>query len=187
MKRLSDISWQISEPEYRQDPALSQSTLSKYEREGFENLEHLFDHIDTPSLSFGSAVDCLLTDGEQAFQDEYIVSNIPNMEPAVEPIVKDLFNQYQNSYTDINDIPDTCIMPVISQYGYQPRWKTETRCKAIREKGAQYYQTMFMARGKKILTQDIYNKVFACASALKNSQQTHDYFCEDNPFDILEL
>ena len=30
-KSLKDISWQVSEEEYRQDPALSYSTLAKYE------------------------------------------------------------------------------------------------------------------------------------------------------------
>lgn len=186
MKSLKDISWNVSEPEYREDPALSYSILAKYEREGFEGLDHLFDKVESPSLLFGSCVDCLITDGEKAFQEQYMVSSIPSMEPAIEPIVKEIFNQYQNSYTSIHDIPDTALMPIISQAGYQPRWKPETRCKVIREKGNQYYQTMFMAKGKTILPQDIYNKVFACVRALKDSVQTHDYFCEDNPFDSIE-
>ena len=68
-KRLTEISWQVPDPVYRQDPALSQSVLTKFEREGFENLDKLFEHVDTPSLSFGSMVDCLMTDGERAFQE----------------------------------------------------------------------------------------------------------------------
>ena len=48
-KSLKDLSWQVSEEEYRADPALSYSTLAKYEREGFNNLDRLFDKIDTPS------------------------------------------------------------------------------------------------------------------------------------------
>lgn len=185
-KSLKDISWNVTEPEYREDPALSYSILAKYEREGFESLDKLFDKVESPSLLFGSCVDCLITDGEAAFQEQYMVSSIPSMEPAVEPIVKEVFSQYQNSYTNINDIPDASLMPIISQFGYQPRWKPETRCKVIREKGSQYYQTMFMAKGKTILPQDVYNKVFACVRALKDSPQTHDYFCEDNPFDNVE-
>lgn len=185
-KSLYDISWQVDEPTYRQDPALSQSALTKYEREGFENLGKLFEHIETPSLTFGSMVDCLITDGDRAFQEQYMVSDIPKLEPSVEPIVKEIYNIYHDSYTNINDIPDSCVAPIISQYGYQPKWKPETRCKVIREKGAQYYQTMFMAMGKKIVTQDVYNRVFACVRALKDSPQTHNYFCEDNPFDNVE-
>jgi hypothetical protein len=185
-KSLKDISWQVDEPVYRQDPALSQSTLTKYEREGFENLDKLFEHVETPSLSFGSMVDCLITDSEKAFNEQFMVADIPSMEPSVEPIVREVYNQFHNSYTNINDIPESSLMPIISQYGYQPRWKPETRCKVIREKGSQYYQTMFMAKGRKVVTQDIYNKVFSCVRALKDSPQTHDYFCEDNPFDNIE-
>ena len=186
MKSLKDISWNISEPDYRLDPALSYSTLAKYERGGFGNLDHLFDTVESPSLSFGSAVDCMITDGEEAFNAAYIVSDIPNMEPSIEPIVKEVYRQFKDSYTNINDIPDSGLMPIISQYGYQPRWKPETRCKVIREKGAQYYQTMFMAKDRTILTQDVYNRVFACVRALKDSPQTQKYFCEDNPFDDIE-
>lgn len=49
-KSLRDISWQVDEPTYRADPALSYSTLARYEREGFNNLDKLFDRIETPSL-----------------------------------------------------------------------------------------------------------------------------------------
>ncbi len=185
-KSLTQLSWQVSESVYRQDPALSQSTLGKYEREGFEHLDTLFDHIDTPSLRFGSMVDCLITDSEESFNNQYIICDMPSIEPSIEPIVKDVFSQYKDSYTNLNDIPESSLMPIIAQYGYQPRWKPETRCKVVREKGGQYYQTMFMAKGKTIISQDTYNKVFACVRALKDSPQTHDYFCEDNPFDNIE-
>ena len=59
-KSLYDISWKVSEPVYRADPALSYSTLSRYEREGFNNLDKLFDRLETPSLTFGSCVDTLI-------------------------------------------------------------------------------------------------------------------------------
>lgn len=185
-KSLKQLSWDVPESVYRSDPALSQSSIGKYEREGFEHLDTLFDHIDTPSLRFGSMVDCLITDSERSFNEQYIICDMPSIEPSIEPIVKEVFNQYKDSYTNINDIPESSLMPIIAQYGYQPRWKPETRCKAVREKGGHYYQTMFMAKGKIIVSQDIYNRVFACVRALKDSPQTHDYFCEDNPFDNIE-
>ena len=40
-KELKDISWQVDESTYRADPALSYSTLAKFEREGFNKLDHL--------------------------------------------------------------------------------------------------------------------------------------------------
>lgn len=176
IKSFADISWQVDEPTYRQDPALSYSTLAKYEREGFEHLDTLFDKVESPSLLFGSCVDTLITDGEKAFTDNYFISDIPKMKPSVEPIVKKVYELYHNAYTNINDILDSDLMPIISEFEYQPKWRPETRCKSIREEGAAYYQTMFMAGKKTIVPQDTYNKVFACVSALKNSPQTRLYF-----------
>lgn len=185
-KSLEDISWRVSEPEYRQDPALSYSTLAKYEREGFEHLDTLFDKVESPSLLFGSCVDTLITDGEKAFEDNYFVSDIPKMKPSVEPVVRKVYEMFHNSYTNINDILDTDLMPIISEFEYQPNWRPQTRCKSIREEGAAYYQTMFMAGDKTIVPQDVYNKVFACVRALKDSPQTKLYFKDNDPFDDTE-
>ena len=185
-KSLKDISWQVEEPVYRQDPALSYSILAKFEREGFEHLNTLFDKVDSPSLLFGSCVDCLLTDGDKAFQEQYYVSDIPSMKPSVEPVVKAVYERFKNSYTNINDILDSDLMPIISEFKYQPGWKNETRCKSIRQEGQQYYQTMFMAGDKTIVTQNMYNKVFACVRALKDSIQTAIYFKDNDPFEDVE-
>lgn len=185
-KSLADISWQVDEPLYRQDPALSYSTLAKYEREGFEHLDTLFDRVESPSLLFGSCVDTLITDGEKAFADQYFISDIPKMKPSVEPIVKKVYETFHNAYTNINDILDSDLMPIISEFEYQPKWRPETRCKSVREEGAAYYQTMFMAGSKTIVPQETYNKVFACVRALKDSLQTKKYFMPNDPFSNIE-
>ena len=187
-KSIKSIFWQIDEPSYRQDPALSQSTLSTYERKGFECLDTLFEHAESPSLTFGSAVDAIITGGEQEFLDRFYVSDLPKMSSTAEPIVKEIYAQCHNSYTNINDIPESVLMPILSQAGYKgnSNWGTKAKCDAIRKEGAQYYQTMFMAGDKTILSQDMYNRVFACVRALKDSQQTKDYFKDDDPFDDVE-
>lgn len=64
MKSLKEISWDVDEATYRADPALSYSTIARYEREGFNNLDKLFDKLDTPSLTFGRAVDSIITGGQ---------------------------------------------------------------------------------------------------------------------------
>lgn len=187
-KSLSEIGWNISEPEYRKDPALSQSTLASYERNGFECLDKLFEHIETPSLTFGSAVDCILTDGEVAFTERFFVSDMPKISATAEPIVKEIYEKFHNSYTNIRDIPESELMPILSQAGYKgnTKWGTKAKCDTIKTDGAQYYQTMFMANGKTILSQDVYNKVFACVRALKDSPQTKMYFSDNDPFDDIE-
>ena len=187
-KSLADISWQVEESVYRQDPALSYSILAKYEREGFEHLGTLFDKVESPSLLFGSCVDTLITDGEKAFADNYFISDIPKVSPSAEPIVKEIYTTFHNAYTNINDIPDDALMPILSQAGYKgnTNWGTKAKCDAIRKDGAQYYQTMFMAGNKTIVSQDIYNKVFACVRALKDSPATKMYFAENDPYSDIE-
>ena len=75
MRSLKDISWNISEEDYRKDPALSYSTLARFNREGFNNLNKLFDKIETPSLTFGSAVDSIITGGMEEFNERFIVAD----------------------------------------------------------------------------------------------------------------
>lgn len=187
-KSLADIAWNVPEEVYRQDPALSYSTLARYEREGFEHLDTLFDRVESPSLLFGSCADTLLTDGEKAFADKYFISDMPKISPTSEPIVKEIYSTFHNAYTNINDIPDDSLMPILSQAGYKgnTNWGTKAKCDAIRKDGAQYYQTMFMAGDKTIVSQNMYNKVFACVRALKDSPATKMYFADNDPYSDIE-
>ena len=73
-KSLIDISLKITEPEYREIDAISYSMLSKFQREGFRGLEHLYDKVESPSLLFGSIVDTMLTDGMKEFEEKYLRS-----------------------------------------------------------------------------------------------------------------
>ena len=185
-RSIKTIFWDIPEPEYRKDPALSQSSLATFERKGFSCLDTLFEHEESPSLTFGSAVDALITGGEQEFRERFFVSDIPKLKPSVEPVVRKVYELFHNAYTNINDILDSDLMPIISEFNYQPSWRNETRCNSIRKEGQQYYQTMFMAGDKTVLPQETYNKIFACVRALKDSPQTKEYFREDDPFGTVE-
>lgn len=186
-RSIKTIFWDIPESQYRQDPALSQSSLSTYERKGFSCLDTLFEPFSSPSLIFGSAVDAIITGGEDEFNERFFVGSVSSLKPTVEPVVKEVFNRFKNAYTDINAIPDDALTSVINELNYRPDWKkASTKRDSIRTEGAAYYQTMFMAGEKTILSQDIYNKVFACVRALKDSPQTKAYFKEDDPFDDIE-
>ena len=187
-KSLSSIAWDVPESVYRADPALSYSVLAKYEREGFEHLDTLFNKVESPSLLFGSCTDCLLTDGDKAFSDNYFIADMPKISPSAEPIVKEIYATFHNAYTNINDIPESELMPILSQAGYKgnTNWGTKAKCDAIRKEGAAYYQTMFMAGDKTIVSQEMYNKVFACVRALKDSPATKMYFAENDPYSDIE-
>ena len=186
MKSLYDISWKVSEDVYRRDSALSYSTLAKHEREGLNNLNTLFDKVETPSLIFGSAVDSIITGGEEEFNNRFIVAEFPSVPDSIVKIIKVLFSQYKDTYNTILSIPDKDIIRETEVLGYQLNWKPETRAKVIKEKGVDYYNLLYIAGDKTILTTQTYQDVYNAVKALKESEATKVYFATDNPFDDIE-
>lgn len=183
MKSLYDISLKITEEEYRADPALSYSTLAKYERSGFNNLESLFDKIETPSLTFGSSVDSIITGGQEEFDSRFIVAEFPSIPDSVIKIVKSLYKQYAGTYRSLSDIPNHSIIKETEAQNYQMNWKPETRAKVIKEKGSEYYSLLYIAGDKTILDTQTYQDVCNAVRALKESESTKFYFAENNPFE----
>lgn len=183
MKSLRDISLQISEEEYRADPALSYSTLARYEREGFNNLDKLFDRIETPSLTFGSAVDSIITGGQEEFESRFLVAEFPSIPDTIMKIVNSVFREFHDIHSNLNSVPDTEIIHRASIFNYQPNWRPETRARVIKEKGSDYYNLLFIAEDKTILDTQTYQDVCNAVKVLKESNSTKYYFAEDNPFE----
>ena len=183
MKSLRDISWQVSEKGYRADPALSYSTLARYEREGFNNLDKLFDRIETPSLTFGSAVDSIITGGQEEFDERFMVAEFPSMPDSIVKIIKSLYKQYAGTYRSLLNIPDNSIIRETEDQNYQMNWKPETRAKVIREKGTDYYNLLFVAGDRCIIDTQTYQDVVNAVRVLKESSSTKLYFADDNPFE----
>lgn len=182
-KSLKDLSWQVSEEEYRADPALSYSTLAKYEREGFNNLDRLFDKIDTPSLTFGSAVDSIITGGQEEFESRFLVAEFPSIPDTIMKIVNSVFREFHDIHSNLNSVPDTEIIHRASICNYQPNWRPETRARVIKEKGSDYYNLLFIAEDKTILDTQTYQDVCNAVKALKESESTKFYFADNNPFE----
>ena len=183
MKSLRDISWQVSEEGYRADPALSYSTLARYEREGFNNLDKLFDRIETSSLTFGSAVDSIITGGQEEFDERFMVAEFPSMPDSIVKIIKSLYKQYAGTYRSLLNIPDNSIIRETEDQNYQMNWKPETRAKVIREKGTDYYNLLFVAGDRCIIDTQTYQDVVNAVRVLKESSSTKLYFADDNPFE----
>ena len=183
MKNLYDISLKITEEEYRVDSALSYSTLARYEREGFNNLNKLFDKVDSPSLVFGSAVDSIITGGQEEFDNRFIVAEFPVIQDSIIKIVKRLFSIFKDKFSSLNDIPNDDIICITQEEGYQLNWKPETRVKVIKEKGFEYYNLLYIAGNKTILDTNTYQDICKAVNALKENEATKFYFAENNPFE----
>lgn len=182
VQKLYNISWQVDEETYRADPALSYSTLAKFAREGFNKLDSLFDRLETPSLTFGSAVDSIITGGEKEFNSRFMVAEYPPISESVLKIVKALFNAHYHTHRNITDIPDSVIIGYTEELKYQLNWKPETRAKVIKEQGGEYYKLLYSAQDRTILDTDTYGQVVSAVNALKNSEATKFYFQPNNPF-----
>ena len=183
-KNFKDISWQVTEPEYRQDSALSYSVLSRYEREGFNNLDKLFDRVDSPSLQFGQAVDTLITGSEEEFNENFMIAQLDNPpSDTLVTITKKLFDTWKDGYTDIKDISDDNIVDTIQDIPWNNHWLPKTRAKKIKEDCAAYYKLLYLSEGKTILNTSVYQDVMNTVDKLKSADSTRFYFEENNPFD----
>lgn len=181
---LYDISWKVTEPEYRDDPALSYSTLARFAREGFNKLDSLFDKVDTPSLTFGSAVDALITGGQEEFDANFIVAEFPPISDNLQTIAKVLFDTYSQTYRNIDEISDDVLAQVGADNNFYANDKYKNyRVKLIKEGCQEYYNIMYAAQGKKILDSETKNQVDAAVRALKESESTKFYFAPNDPFD----
>lgn len=185
MKSLEEISWIVTEEEYRKDPAYSYSTLAKFEREGFNGLSTLFDRVESPSLLFGQMVDSIITGGMTEFNERFFVADIPEL-PDGQKKITDYLISLNSGLFDINDFEDDVIIHATEAFKYQLNWKPETRAKVIKEKCGEYYNMCLLAKDKTVVTQELYNDTIACVDALKDAEATEWYFREDNPFDNVE-
>lgn len=194
-KSLYDISWQVTEREYRADPALSYSTLAKFERKGrFNALPTLFDKDSSPSLTFGSLVDCLLTGSEEDFANQFLVAEFPKLSDSIILIAEHLFAKYGRAteedelfgepqfYATIEDMPDTVISEVGKQCGFweNPKWDN-VRAKKIKEGGiSEYYKLLVLADDKEVVNQKDVDDAYAAIEALRTSDNTAFYFANNN-------
>ena len=183
IKELSDISWQVSEKEYRADSALSYSTLSTYEREGkFDKIPTLFDRKESSALQLGSIVDTLITGSEEEYRELFLADDY-ECPDTISKIVKPIFITYSSKYGSLEEVPNEIIINLTEQFGYQLNWKPETRAKVIKEKGAKYYGLLYLAGNRTIITTETESIARRMVNALKTSPATGYLFAANNPFD----
>lgn len=183
MKTLYDISWKVDEPTYRADPALSYSMLAKYERTGFNGLSTLNESISTPSLTFGSVVDSIITGGEEEFNSRFFVADIDDTPDSIRKIIDNILIDYKDICNDLDSIPQDRLLNYLDNAKYQLNWRPETRIKVLKEKGNNYYKLNYVSEGKTLIDTQTYSDAISAVKALKESDATKWYFQADTPFD----
>jgi hypothetical protein len=183
MKSLKDLSLNLTEEEYRELPCLSYSALSKYDRERYGAVATLFDKISSPSLTFGSAVDCMLTQGEQQFNEQYVVSEAATPSDTIVSIMTQLADSHNENSLIL--VSDEDLLLAADAAEYCMRFKPETRVKKLRDEGSQYYGFLKSSQGKTILSRTDYDDVVKAVETLKTNPVTSQYFV-DTPLDSRE-
>lgn len=182
-----DISWNVSEAEYRADPALSYSTLAKYSREGFSKLDTLFEHISTPSLSFGSAVDAIITGGEEEFNNNFIVFS-GNISDSGKAICDKLYEKY-SCYPTFAEIPEAIVSNTAKEVGFwqADKWDNRRYSEVLKTgKVAEYYNVLYAGNHKTIISMADYEDVIKCVRALRESESTASYFHDNDEFSPIQ-
>lgn len=180
-KELSEIALHITEPEYREMPELSYSTIATYERSGFNGLDHLFDKKESQSLTEGSMVDCLITGSVEEFNENFYVADFPSIGDKEKLVADYLCINYGGyPYTTMEEIPATYILEAANTYEFQKNWKDETRVKVLTERCSTYYTLKIQAGNRTVVSLETMERIQAMVRSLKESPATCGYFADND-------
>lgn len=184
MKSLKDIALPLTEEEYRNDGCMHYSTLATFERGGFNALASLTEKKESSSLTFGSIVDCLITESPDEFEKRYLVADLNiDSNSVLINVTKTLFSTYKDSYSTLEEIPESIVIAILDNVDYGKTWYAKTRIDKLRKAGEEYYKLLFIAQDKTVISSEMYNDALACVKALHESPATKFLFAVDNPFE----
>lgn len=180
-KELSEIAEKWTEPEYRARPELSQSTLGTYEKLGFDGLEHLFDHKETPSLTFGSCVDAIITGGEDEFNANFMVIDVNVTDGGINTC-KQLVSM-NLPYDNFNDIPEQLVSDAAKIVGFwqADKWDRRRYSEVLKTGNVADYYKALRNTDKTLIDIATYQDVLNSVRALRESPATSGYFADDDP------
>ena len=126
----------MTEPEYRQVEAVSYSVLSGVSKTPASLLNT--KKLESPSLTYGSAVDTLAFDGEEVFKSKFCINSVESPTPMVESIVKEVMliakeqgEEYAAKLDDYDELIDT----IAATRGYGKGWNKGTALRKIKDEG----------------------------------------------------
>lgn len=179
-KSLKSISWDVSEEQYRLDPAFSYSQIAAFFREGPSSLIKT-DKDDTASLRGGSLVDTLLTAPEE-FEEKFLVSSVKTPSELVLKVLRQLWDTVDDKQLDLEHIPEKIRLKAMNDNAFYTYWKDTTRLNKLQEDGYEYYRLMSLGLKKIIVSEEDVKTAKACAEAVTTNETTRKYFLS-NPFE----
>lgn len=169
MKSLKDYSLNLSEKDYHAYPAWSYSMIARYAREGFGAIANLHQPVEqNDAMRFGSLFDCMLTKGQQVY-NEYVVGK---KVPAAEKAVLDALVQFSIA-KHYMEVTEDELKKAIAATGYQSRWRFETQKEHI-DAFADYYDVC--KSGKTIVGEEEWSDAIEMLKIVKHDPYLSEHF-----------
>lgn len=177
----------MTEPEYREVPAISYSVLSGVSKSPASLINNF--KLDTPSLTYGSAVDTLCFDGEDVFKSKFTINTDDSPSAVVEKITKDVIKAITEAngeligeFDDYNDL----ILSVAQANEYGKGWKDDTIIRKIKDEGGRgLFNFTKENTGKKVLDYKQYENVLNSKNTLYNHPFTKKWFTVNEGEEII--
>ena len=179
MKKLKDLSWDVSEEQYREYPALSYSVIARYEKGGFSAIKHLHDEVKSDSITFGSMVDCLITEGQEVFNKKFAIANFKIPTDSIKAVI-DILLAKELPEDSLVNVSSEIILDACNQAQYQFRWSDTTRISKVVELGTEYYDSMKNVGNRQLVSNDMYQEVLSTVAELNNNPLSKAYLQHDN-------
>lgn len=175
IKSLSDLAWNVSESEYRASPAISYSTLSRFDREGFKKIPEIGDKMDTPSLRYGGLLDCILTDYD-SIDERFYFTDVKRPSETIARMVESLYVKEGKKYQDIKEIPTDTVIETLNSFNYYANYGEAKRINLLLTGGEDYYRFLGESKDKVIMSEEEFTQAKANANMLRTHPYTSKYF-----------
>jgi len=153
--------------DYFRNPALNQS-LIKIANKGAkaflqaknkmidEKDDALYFEEDSDSFIVGKGVDCIITQGQEAFEAQYFIAEDLESKPSdkIMSIVKTIFDAVLAEGTPFTafEEQEAKILEAAETHSYYPRWGSAAKIKKICAEGKAYWQLLIDSKGLPILS-----------------------------------
>lgn len=168
--------------EYRNSPAVNQSTLKDLQFGLDSFLRKQREPISDEVFIIGSAVDCILTGRDGQFEEEFYVSSMEKKPSETEmKIVEFVFIKSQSNSTGrLGNLQNylSVIEDAVITHNWQSNWKIETRVNKIanNELCQEYFEDLKLSQGKSVLSLAQYGEVMKVVESLRNNENTKKFF-----------
>lgn len=172
MKSFKELSENITELEYRENGRFHYSDIAGYVRDGFSYLVKPHKE-ESESLTFGSMVDCLVTEGPEVFDERYCIAKEFNLSDNQKTAINDLLVY---GYDNLSDIEPETINNILGQYYKNPK----TQFTKLLEDGSEYYKFLYENKDKTPVDYQMYQDAIDTANVLLSSPVTRSFFKSDS-------